>query len=215
MRLRNGTHGYGVVTKLLHWLTVAALLTQFVVGYLMVSDDKGFGESDCKPAAEDGGGDISERAKERLDRIEEICKQRQDRLEARADDPVAGAYSDLASGDIFHGGLTLPEVHALLGLSVLALALTRVLWRRNAGLPPWAETLTDGEKTWAHWTEKSLLTLLFLIPLSGILLVMVSDDLLPLHVAAHVAFFATIAAHLGLVVKRTLVQRDGLLQRMV
>jgi cytochrome b561 len=25
MRLRNGEHGYGVVTKFLHWLTVAAI----------------------------------------------------------------------------------------------------------------------------------------------------------------------------------------------
>ena len=36
---RNGEHGYGWVTKTLHWLTVAALIAQFVVGYLM--DDEG------------------------------------------------------------------------------------------------------------------------------------------------------------------------------
>ena len=32
MRLRNGEHGYGVVTKTLHWLTVAAIIAQFAVG---------------------------------------------------------------------------------------------------------------------------------------------------------------------------------------
>jgi cytochrome b561 len=122
MRLRNGSHGYGVVTKLLHWATVAALVAQ---------------------------------------------------------------------------------------------SLSRVAWRRTAGLPPWAETLTEGEKTWAHWTEKLLLTLLFVIPLTGISLVAVSYDLLPLHIAAHIGFFLTIAAHLGLVVKRTLVQPDRLLHRML
>jgi cytochrome b561 len=90
-----------------------------------------------------------------------------------------------------------------------------VLWRRTAGLPPWAESLSAGERTWAHWTEKALLTLLFVIPLSGILLVVVSYDLLPLHIAAHIGFFVTVAAHVGLVVKRTLVQRDRLLHRMV
>lgn len=46
MRLRNDESGYGTVTRTLHWLTVAALLAQFVLGYAMedlaerfVSDD--------------------------------------------------------------------------------------------------------------------------------------------------------------------------------
>lgn len=33
MPLRNGPAGYGLVTKTLHWLTVAALAVQFTVGY--------------------------------------------------------------------------------------------------------------------------------------------------------------------------------------
>lgn len=52
-----------------------------------------------------------------------------------------------------------------------------------------------------------LLTLLFVVPVTGIALVVGSDDLLPLHVAAHVAFFAALAAHLGLVLGRRLVPR--------
>jgi cytochrome b561 len=200
MRLRNGPHGYGLVTKLLHWSTVAALATQFLVGYLMIRDDNGFEKADCDA---------------RLDRVEERCERLQDRLEARADDPLGTAYSDLGSGDILQGGITLPETHVMLGMLVLALALSRVAWRRTAGLPPWAEQLSEGERTWAHWTERVLLTLLFVIPLSGLLLVVVSYDLLPLHIAAHIGFFVTVAAHVGLVVKRTLVQRDRLLHRMV
>ena len=200
MRLRNGPHGYGLVTKLLHWLTVAALAAQFVVGYVMAAFYGDFEKADCDIEA---------------DRLEEQCELRQDRLEDRADDPLGTAYSDLGSGDIFGGGLSLPEVHVLLGLLVLVLAASRVAWRRTAGLPPWAESLSAGERTWAHWTEKALLTLLFVIPLSGLLLVVVSYDWLPLHIAAHIGLFVTIAAHLGLVVKRTVLQRDRLLHRMV
>lgn len=215
MRLRNGSHGYGVVTKLLHWATVAALLTQFVVGYVMVAEGD-FEKADCDPAAaSQDGGNVTDAAKARLDRIEEQCKQRQDALEARADDPLGTAYSDLGSGEILDQGLTLPEVHVLLGLLIMVLALSRVVWRRTSGLPPWAEGLTEGEKTLAHWTEKILLTLLFVTPLSGLLLVVVSYDLLPLHVAAHIGFFATIATHLGLVLKHQLVDRDRLLARML
>lgn len=33
MPLRNGPAGYGLVTKTLHWLTVAALVAQFAIGY--------------------------------------------------------------------------------------------------------------------------------------------------------------------------------------
>lgn len=200
MRLRNGPHGYGLVTKLLHWATVAALVAQFVVGYVMFAFYGNFEKADCDIEA---------------DQLEEQCELRQDRLEERADDPLGTAYSDLGSGDILGGGLSLPEVHVLLGLVILVLAASRVVWRRTAGLPPWAESLTSGERTWAHWTEKLLLGLLFVIPLSGLLLVVVSYDLLPVHIAAHIGFFVTLAAHLGLVVKRTVLQRDRLLQRMV
>ena len=39
MKARNGEHGYGWVTRTLHWSTVALVIAQFVVGYLM--DDEG------------------------------------------------------------------------------------------------------------------------------------------------------------------------------
>jgi cytochrome b561 len=216
MPLRNGPHGYGLVTKLLHWLTFAALAAQFVVGYVMLSEDRGLEEAACDPPAEDrSSDDLSDAAKARIDRIEEQCEQRQDRLDARADDPLGTAYSDLGSGEILNGGLTLPEVHVLLGLLVLALAASRVVWRRTAGLPPWADGLSESERTLAHWTEKVLLSLLFVMPLSGLLIVVVSYDLLPLHIAAHIAFFVAIAAHLGLVLKHQLVDRDRLVARML
>ena len=44
-----------------------------------------------------------------------------------------------------------------------------------------------------------MLALLFVVPLTGLTLVLGDDDLLPLHVAAHVVFFTALAAHVGLV----------------
>ncbi|MGH3361188.1 MAG: cytochrome b [Nocardioides sp.] len=195
MTLRNGPHGYGSVTKALHWITLAAITGQFVIGYSMEA------EIDCDPPGEQrSGGDTTDAQDERLDRLEETC-------EARVGDGYEVAFGDSWS---------LVEVHVLLGLTILALAVARVVWRRIGGLPPWAETLSSGERTLVHWYEKVLVALLFVIPLSGLALVLSDDDaVLPLHVAAHIAFFVAIAVHLGLVLKHTLVDRDRLLSRML
>lgn len=102
------------------------------------------------------------------------------------------------------------RVHVALGVTILALAVARVVWRRVVGLPPWAEQLTSGQRRLATWTERVLLTTLFVIPLSGLALVASGDDdLVWLHVAGHVTFFVALLAHLGLVVGR------GLLPRML
>jgi hypothetical protein len=117
--------------------------------------------------------------------------------EARADD-----Y------DLLGGGFDLAEVHLLLGLTVLALGVVRPLWRRVAGLPPWSEHLSDGQRRLVHWTERALLALLVLVPFSGIVLVATGDDAwLPLHVAAHVAFFVALAAHLSTNLRPVILRR--------
>jgi cytochrome b561 len=85
----------------------------------------------------------------------------------------------------------------------------RVVWRRVAGLPPWAETLSDGERRIVTVTERVLLTMLFVVPLTGLALVLGDDGLLPVHVTAHIAFFVALAAHVVLVLRR------GLLPRML
>lgn len=41
MPAKNGDHGYGFVTKLLHWLTFVVLVAQLTLGYLI--DDSGHG----------------------------------------------------------------------------------------------------------------------------------------------------------------------------
>jgi cytochrome b561 len=105
--------------------------------------------------------------------------------------------------------------HVVLGVSILVLAIVRLWWRRRSTLPPWAPGLSPAERTLAHWTERALYTLLFVIPLTGLWLVLVNDDAVAVHVAAHVAFFVAFAAHIGLVLKHQLIDRDHLLRRML
>ena len=122
MPLRNGEHGYGVVTKFLHWLTVAAIIGQFLVGWTMEADDEALDrEKDRIDALEDAG---KEQAKGQGDAAEDAFKDEIDRLEdeldAREDDYVSAAFSDVFSGDFLGDGLSLPEIHVLLGLSIMS-----------------------------------------------------------------------------------------------
>jgi cytochrome b561 len=166
--------GYRGSQKILHWSTVGAVTAQFAVGYNLDLD------GDCDPPGEElSGGDTTDAFEDRLDRLEDQC-------EARADD-----Y------DLLGGGFDLAELHLVLGLTVLALGLVRPLWRRYAGLPPWSERLSMAERRLATWTERALMLLLVVVPLSGLLLIGTGDDAwLPLHIGAHVAFFVALAAHL-------------------
>lgn len=187
---------YPRATKLLHWATAVALVGQLVVGYQL--DD---GDDQARAAVE--------AREERLEQLADRRESREEELEQRAD-----ALSDRRSDDSTGGG-SLLTVHVLLGLTVLMLAVVRLLRRRVVPLPPWAETLTAAERSWAHRTEQALYLTLVAMPLTGIGLLTVSDDLLPLHVATHVLFFTALAAHLGLVLRHQLVLRDGLLRRML
>ena len=167
--------GYRGSQKAMHWVTVAAVAAQLAVGYNLDLD-----EQDCDPPGEElSGGDTTDAFEDRLDRLEDACEAR------------AGDY------DMVGGGFDLAELHLALGLTVLALGVLRPVLRRVAGLPPWSEHLSAGQRRLAGLTEKSLMLLLVVVPLSGILLIGTGDDSwLPLHVGAHVAFFAVLAAHL-------------------
>ena len=106
--------------------------------------------------------------------------------------------------------------HVLLGVTILVLATFRLYWRRRrATLPPWAPGLSPTERIIAHWTERALYLLLFVIPLTGLFLVLVSDDAVGVHVASHLAFFAVVTIHVGMVLKHQLIDRDRLLRRML
>jgi cytochrome b561 len=205
MRLRNGEHGYGAITKTLHWLTVAAIAAQFVVGWTMEADD---------PALElekERIEQFEEQVEQQGDAAEELFESEIDRLkvalDAREDNYVAGAFTK--------PGISLPEVHVLLGLSIIVLALLRVLWRTTTPLPPWADHLSEGERRLEASLEKALLTLLFVVPGTGLLLIVVGDDWLPLHIAAQLVLLAAIALHVGLIMKHTIVRRHRHLARML
>jgi cytochrome b561 len=176
---------YGLVTKTLHWVMVVVMAIQFVVGYLVTRIDDDHFE---------GIGGLSE-----------------DRLLA---------------------------VHMSLGATILALATIRLGWRLASSLPAWASTLTHFERVYSHWVERALYLLMFAIPLSGMLAAMADgkdlvffglvsiprfvpeiddfEDLaLALHILSHLAFFGSIALHVGLVIKHQVGNRDRLLDRML
>lgn len=173
MRWRSGPDGYGVLTRLVHWSTVALVAAQLAVGWSMDLDD-------CDPPGKDrSGGDTSESEEARLDRLEDLCEQQADRL------------------DLVGAGIGLPELHLALGLAILAVGLLRPVWRRYDGFPPWSGHLSGGERRLVHWTERSLMGLLVLVPLSGVALVGTGDDdWLPLHLTAHAGFFLALLLHL-------------------
>jgi cytochrome b561 len=199
MPLRNGEHGYGGVTKVLHWLTFSLILGQFLVGYSMST------ESAAADAAADRVHDSKEQCQatedsDAAEAEEERCEEEVDRREDALDEEADGGPSGL---------------HVVLGALILAMGVLRVLWRQIGGLPPWAEALSPGERFLEAWLEKGLLLLLFLIPASGFLLVAGEDDWVGLHIAAHVAFFVVVGLHILLVLKHTVIQRDRHLARML
>lgn len=188
MRWRNDRHGYGLVTWILHWTTVLVLAAQFVVGYTMDSDGR-VARVECDPPGADrSGGDTSDAEEDRLDRLEERCEARQERIEEEAEGRPA-------------------PIHVVLGFLLLAVALARVAWRRLTPLPPWDPRLGRVGRRLLHATEVALLTGLFALPLTGLLLVVGPDDLVALHVAAHLAFFVALAGHLAVVLGWRLLPR--------
>ena len=117
--------------------------------------------------------------------------------------------------DVF-GDDTLLTVHVVLGVTILVVATIRLVWRLTTPLPPWAATLSSGERRFAHWTERLLYVCMFAIPITGLWLIAADDDdVLVAHVAAHIVFFVAVAAHVGLVAKHQFIGRDRLLRRML
>jgi cytochrome b561 len=178
-RWRNGEHGYGVITKSLHWLVVALIMTQFVVGYLLDIEGRGRGR---------GRGRSGESGRGR---------------------GRGGDYDPF-------GDDTLLTVHVVLGATILVVAVIRLVWRVTTALPPWSTVLSPGERRLAHWTERGLYLCMFVIPITGLWLVVSDDDdVLVAHVVTHIVFFVTVATHVGLVLKHQLLDRDQLLRRMM
>ena len=96
MRLRNGEHGYGVVTKTLHWLTVAAIIAQFAGGLTMGPDEAALEREDERIyALEERGEEAAESRGEAAEEAFEIEIDRlEDELKGREDDYVSDAFAD-------------------------------------------------------------------------------------------------------------------------
>jgi cytochrome b561 len=198
MHLRNGAHGYGALTKVLHWLTVGALVVQVAVGLTMDTDD---------PAAE--------RREERAELLEE---RGEDAAEARgeaAEEAFEARVEAAEEAADVAGDRYVPPLHLALGLTIVLLAVLRLLWRRSTPLPPWAEHLSARERRLEGRLEKAMLTLLLVVPATGLLMLVVGHDWAPLHVAALLCLGAVVAVHVGLVLAHTVVRRDRHLSRML
>jgi cytochrome b561 len=86
---------------------------------------------------------------------------------------------------------------------------------RNKVTPPWAPFLRAAERRLESVLEKLLLTLLFVVPATGLLLIAGESEWLAIHIVAQLVLLAVIAVHVGLVLSHTVVKRDGQLWRMV
>lgn len=103
---------------------------------------------------------------------------------------------------------TVLTVHVALGVTLVVLAVTRLVWRRLDRLPDWADELSATQRRVAPWVERALLGALVLMPATGVVLVRGGDDdLVPLHVASHVVFFTALAGHLFLNLRPAVLRR--------
>ena len=65
--------------------------------------------------------------------------------------------------------------HATIGLTVLILAVIRIIWRSSTPLPSWAPGLGPKERIVAHWTERVMYTVMIAKPISGYVLAGAAD----------------------------------------
>lgn len=118
--------------------------------------------------------------------------------------------------------------HAWLGGAILALAALRLVWRWATPLPAWSERLTAADRRVEAWAERILYATLFVVPLSGILLLFFSGEereladrrewlppfdavpdglMLGLHIAGHITLYVALLVHVGLALRRRTLSR--------
>lgn len=118
--------------------------------------------------------------------------------------------------------------HAWLGGAILALAVIRLMWRWGTPLPAWSERLAAADRTVEAWAERILYATLFVIPVSGILLLFFSGEereledrrewlppfdsvpdglMLGLHIAGHLTLYVALLVHVGLALRRRTLSR--------
>lgn len=128
--------------------------------------------------------------------------------------------------------------HKSIGLVLFFVALARLIWRRTTPLPEWHPSLSEPERSLVSRLETWLYWLMFVVPLTGYLFVMAGGygvklfgafDLpnpigkqpdwswivWTLHVLLANVALIVIAWHVGLVLKKHVFERTGILHRML
>lgn len=134
--------------------------------------------------------------------------------------------------------LRLFSYHKWIGVTVFVLALLRVLWRATHRPPPLPAGMPRWEKLAAHATHFLLYALIFAVPLSGWLMSSakgvqtvwfgvlplpdlvgkdkeLGDLLKEVHESLNFAMLALVLAHIGAALKHYVIDRDGVLARMI
>jgi cytochrome b561 len=128
------------------------------------------------------------------------------------------------------------DAHKLLGLVILLLAASRLIYRLAHGAPPDEPTLAPWEKVVSHLTHWAIYALLVIVPLLGWLAVSYYGPFEPfgiklpalaakdeakatqvffLHMVAAYALIALLAMHVGAALQHYLIKKDGVLRRML
>lgn len=128
--------------------------------------------------------------------------------------------------------------HKWLGVTLLALATLRVLWRLSHTVPPLPASMPKWQQFVAEFTHYALYVLLFAIPLSGYfyslaagfpivylgliplpVLIDPNPELKPLLKAVHfwlnMGLAGLVIAHVGAALKHHFIDRDDILKRML
>lgn len=128
--------------------------------------------------------------------------------------------------------------HKWAGVTVLALAALRLLWRLSHRAPPYAASMPAWQKGAAHGLHGMLYLLMFAVPLSGYLytlsagipvvyfglfelpVIMAADpELKPLlkgvHYWLNMGLAGAVGLHLAAALKHQFIDRDGVLKRML
>jgi len=128
--------------------------------------------------------------------------------------------------------------HKWIGVTVLALACVRLLWRLTHRAPPYPDTMPQWQQRAASGLHGLLYVLLFAVPVSGYfyslaagvpvvylgilpLPVLIDADpalkpvLKQLHFALDMALLACVAVHVAAALKHAVVDHDGLFSRML
>lgn len=128
--------------------------------------------------------------------------------------------------------------HKSIGLVLLVLAAARVTWRRTTTLPDWSDALLPAERVLVGRLESMLYVLMFALPITGYLFVTAGgygvrlfgvwdlpapfgrhDGLAAwahaLHVLLAYTALVVISWHVGMALRKNLVDRARYLQRML